>query len=135
MVARRVLFDTNVLVSAIAFGGRPSELVQRAFDGTIIGVTSVHVLEELHDVLVRSKFAFSEPRAASVVRRLTAFLEVVPVEQAHARLCRDPGDDLVLAAGIVGKVDVVVSGDRHLLELTDPPVPIVTVERLLSELG
>ena len=40
-------------------------------------------------------------------------------EEAVAGVTRDPGDDYLAGVALKGKADVLVSGDRHLLELPD----------------
>lgn len=110
----RVLLDTNVLVSAVLFGGIPHALLRSAIEGRLRLVTSSHLLDELEEVL-EGKFGFS--RAAAVETR--AELETLGklVEPAEVpRVCRDPDDDEVLAAAMLGEASVIVTGDRDLLD-------------------
>jgi hypothetical protein len=55
--APRLVLDTNVLVSALLWTGPPHELLRAAHAGTAVLVTSPALMEELHDVLTRPKFA------------------------------------------------------------------------------
>ena len=79
----RVVFDTNVLVAALLWRGVPHQLLQRVRDGDVVLVTSPKLLEELDDVLRRTKFAAvltkAETSAAgllSTVRLLAALIEL-----------------------------------------------------------
>ena len=48
----------------------------------------------------------------------------------------DPDDEIILACAIDGKADLIVSGDRHLLDLDEyRGAPIVTVRDFLNRLS
>lgn len=111
----RVLLDTNVLVSAVLFGGLPRELVRRALRGDFEVVTSPGLMTELEDVLVE-RFSVGE-ELARVVRSEYELLAIVVRPAVVPRLVRDPDDDAVLAAAVSGEVDFVVTGDQDLLAL------------------
>ena len=113
----RVVLDTNVLVSAFVFpGGAPEVVYRLGLEGRIALVTSRPLLGELGRVL-GDKFEWDEGRveeAVAQVLRLSALPEIVEtVNEIRA----DPDDDRVLEAAAAGGVDVIVSGDRHLLRL------------------
>ncbi|MBI5230543.1 MAG: putative toxin-antitoxin system toxin component, PIN family [Coriobacteriales bacterium] len=136
MAARkRVLIDTNVLVSAAYFGGKPSRLVDLARQGEFVALTSLHILTELREVVARAPFSGRglDPDEAAI--GVADFAEVIPVELSERTFTEDPDDDPVVLAAIVGRADAIVTGDGHLLSLKDPPVRIGTVSDLLAELG
>ena len=56
----RVVFDTNVLVSALISDGKPRELLKRGIEGQFSIVTSDLILKELTMVLRRPKFKTNE---------------------------------------------------------------------------
>ena len=49
-----VVFDTNVLISGIAFGGKPREILEMIKNKEVLGVTSLVLLAELMDVLSKN---------------------------------------------------------------------------------
>lgn len=109
----RVLLDTNVLISAILFGGVPRRLLEAALTGGLDLITSQPLLAELEAVLTR-KFEFPTSMTASIRAELEALSEIVePVE--IKRVTRTVADDMVLATAVVGGAEVLVTGDKELL--------------------
>jgi putative PIN family toxin of toxin-antitoxin system len=137
-VTRRVLCDTNVLVSAFIAGGPPSRVVEAAIEGRIELVLADPVLEELERVLT-TKLRFTAER----VRDVSVLLDELASERIPAPtttfepITGDPDDDLILACGVDAGVQIIVSGDRrHLLPIGEyRGVRIITPQALLAELA
>ena len=111
----RIVLDTNVLVSALHFGGRPRRLLEDVLRGDHLLIIGPPILGELEAVLVKT-CGWTSDRAAAVRAELEAIAEVVtPVE--IPRVCRDPDDDQIVAIAVVGAVDALVTGDGDLLAL------------------
>jgi putative PIN family toxin of toxin-antitoxin system len=131
----RVLVDTNVLVSAVLFGGVPQDILEAARGGSITGIVSLHILGEFREVLSRPRFGVDVTLADSLAEEIAGFCRVVPVERASGSWSRDADDDPVVEAAIRAGAHVVVTGDAHLLELELPGLEIVTPAALAVELG
>jgi putative PIN family toxin of toxin-antitoxin system len=111
----RVLLDTNVLISAVLFGGLPRELVRRVLRGEFEVVTSARLMVEFEEILSER---FGMPSAVAQAARAEYELIAVVVRPRHVpRVARDPDDDEVLAAAVAGDCALVVTGDRDLLVL------------------
>ena len=54
---KRIVPDTNIVVSGLLWRGNPRRILDAARDGIIELYTSLVLLEELEDVLSRDKFA------------------------------------------------------------------------------
>ena len=82
-------------------------------------VTAPELLAELDRVLAYPKLRqyYTKEEHKRFVALLMALSEVVELPETIPRICRDPDDDQVIACAVVGKADVIVSGDRDLLEL------------------
>ena len=111
----RVLLDTNVVVSAVLFGGVPKQCLRRGLAGDFELVTATGLLDELEHVLL-DRFGLPREAAAFIRGDLALAAEVVAPARVEAISC-DAGDDLVLAAAREGRADYVVTGDRDLLDL------------------
>ncbi len=128
----RVVADTNVLVSAIVFGGPPGRLVELAAEGSLQLVLSPSLIHELRKVL-RQKFGFSDAamyQAETLLRRISTMIEP---RQELTIISADPEDNRVLEAALAGDADIIVSGDRHLLNLEQfGTIPIMSPRELLN---
>lgn len=131
----RLVFDTNVIVSAALFeGSMPWRAVERAVaHGTTL--MSDEAWNELTQVLRREKLNRYAPIAVRIryLRRLSTLAERVEV-RSEVNACRDPRDDKFLALALDGKADCIVSGDRDLLALHPfRGIPILAPAVFLNE--
>jgi putative PIN family toxin of toxin-antitoxin system len=111
----RALLDTNVLLSAILFGGLPRRLLISATEGRIHLVTTPVLLDEMEELPFQN-FGFSATAARATRTELEGLAEVFePLEVP--RVCRDRDDDEVLAVAAAGGVAFIVTGDDDLLVL------------------
>ena len=117
----RLVADTNTVISALLWGGTPGRLVDLAVQRRIHFVTSLPLLAELEGVLKRNKFSAQLAKrglaVADVFDGYLALAEIVAPAKIPPTITRDPADDQVLAAAVAGRVDLIVSGDAHLLDM------------------
>ncbi len=113
----KVLIDTNVFISAIAFGGTPRQVINAVITGKAVNYISNEILDELTEVLGRPKFAYGKSVIRSIISEIeqisilfNGYTEIDLVKQ-------DCKDNHVLACAIEAKVDYLVTGDQDLLIL------------------
>ena len=131
----RVVIDTNVLISAIFWTGKPKQLLNQVRLGRITFLTSAILLAELKEILTREDkpFKLSAEDAERVVAAMRDLAEVVEPQQ-RLSVCRDEGDDRVLECAVEGRAEWIVTGDGDLLDLKAfQGIPIVTVANFLSQ--
>ena len=131
----RFFLDTNVLVSAVLFGGTPAQLVDAARDGVAEGVVSLHVLSEFVDVLTRPRFGVDEATAVMLAEEIASFAEVVPVTVASGAWVSDIDDDPVVEAALLGRATHLVTGDARILEVLVEGIRMVTPAQAARELN
>lgn len=136
----RVVLDTNVVASALLWGGTPERLIDAAGEGLLELVTSGALLAELAGILGRSKFAQKLEQkklsAAEIVARYRELAETVEPAPIEAAALRDPDDAAVLACALAGRAEAIVSGDEDLLSLgTYRNVAILTAAECLQRVG
>jgi putative PIN family toxin of toxin-antitoxin system len=128
----RVVFDTNIFISAFEFGGVPRAALLLASAGWFELCSSGALLAELERVL-RDRFEYSEEMLGEIGIRLHGLCMVVePTEEIAA--CGDSEDNRVLECAVAGNAEAIVSGDRALLRL-DPfrGIRILSPARFLDE--
>ena len=120
----RVFLDTNVLVSAFATRGLCADVLRHVLADHRLVVGEV-VLEEFRRTL-RDKFGVP-PAQVQAIEELLREHEVVPTPQVAASApARDPDDQWVVASALAGAADLLVTGDKDLLELGGhAPLPIL----------
>lgn len=111
----KVTLDTNILISAIGFGGKPREILRLVLDKQIKAVTSPILLAELEDVIGK-KFPNLAHSFERTNRRIKKNFNIVkPKITLH--ILKDEPDNRVLEAAVEGKCDYIVTGDIELLKL------------------
>jgi len=132
----RVVFDTNVFISAIMFGGKPGRIFGQAREKKIQLVTSRPILLELATKL-HEKFGVMEQEVVEVIEGIGLFAEVVKPRREIRVIKADPTDNIFLECALEGKADVIVSGDRqHILSLKKfGEVKIVSPAEFLKRYG
>jgi putative PIN family toxin of toxin-antitoxin system len=121
----RLVLDTNVLIAAFVARGLSAELLEYCVREHEL-VTSDAILEEVRRNLV-AKIKVTVSQASQTVQLLRTRLEVVEPVALEAQVCRDADDDVVLGTAIAGPCDLIVTGDKDLLELKSfHNIPIVS---------
>jgi uncharacterized protein len=113
---KRVVADTNILVSAIQFGGKPKQLLDLAVDGHVDLAMSEAILEEILRVL-RDKFHRTPDELRETDKQLRVVGRIVTPTESINVIDTDPSDDRILECAVAADADVIVSGDNHLLTL------------------
>jgi putative PIN family toxin of toxin-antitoxin system len=114
----KVVFDTNVLVSALVFpGGRGEAALLRVVEERDQLFFSKPILDELLGVLAR-KFS-RDKEELSRVALLLSELGVAVRPRQKLRAVKDEPDNRVLECALAGHVDAIVTGDHALLELRE----------------
>jgi putative PIN family toxin of toxin-antitoxin system len=113
---KRVVADTNILVSALQFGGKPKQLLDLAIDGQVDLAVSEAIISETLRVL-EDKFNRTSEWLSETDRQLRVIARVVAATESISAIEEDPTDDRILECAVAAKAEVIVSGDTHLLGL------------------
>lgn len=113
---RKVVFDTNIYISAlITPGGRGESAYLKAGGGCIQQFTSVPILTELAGKL-QGKFKWDAERVKEAIRHVAAVATVLKPDKRLTVLADDP-DNRILECAVEAHAEAIVTGDRHLLDL------------------
>jgi uncharacterized protein len=109
----RVVFDTNILVSALVFpGGRGDAALQRIIEEQDELVLSKPILDELLGILAR-KFSRDAEELARVAVLLSEVATIVSPRR-RLRVVKDEPDNRVLECALTGRAQAIVTGDHAL---------------------
>ena len=117
MANHRVVLDTNVLISAILFGGKPGQILNEVIVGRIDCVLSLEILDELGAVLQRPKFGFTANQCLHVIEELHQICEIIKPSSEISIQISDSDDRIILECAIDADADYIIIGDSDLTDL------------------
>ena len=121
----RIVFDSNVYISALLFKGIPGKILDMALKNKIILITSAEIIKETVRIL-REKFKWPEHNIDKFVRRLSDISENIRPGIKFNVIKERESDNRILECAVSGDASLIVSGDKHLLKLKKyKNIPIV----------
>jgi len=137
----KVVLDTNVFVSSLLVkAGLPAQILDAWRERRYLLIVSPAIIAEIRATLdyprIRRKYAITDEDVEQLVTLLERdALLVLGDADAAGAIPEDPTDEMVLACAVDAHADVIVSGDRHLLDLGSyRSIPILTVRQFLKRL-
>lgn len=128
----RVVLDTNIIVSAIIFKGKPLQVLDLILRERLKAITSPILLAELKEILTK-KFKLPKYEFELAIKNIEEIFEIIQPKISLNILKADPDDDRVLEAASEGHCDYIVTGDREILSLgTFKNIQIVTADEFLK---
>jgi hypothetical protein len=136
---KKVVFDTNTLISGLLWDGNEARVIEKAENKEIRLFISPELIEELEGVLKREKFCkrlegkeYTVDKAVSKIALIATLIK--PTRKINV-IKEDPEDNRVLECAVSAKVDVIVSGDSHLLDLKDySGIDIITASEFIKHI-
>src|SRR3989338_3653574 len=133
MGKKRIILDTNILISALGWKGNPRIIFDRVIAGEFELILSYKQLNELLRVLNYPKFKFTDEQKD---RFLSILLEVATLVKTKSEvdiIKEDPSDNVILEPANEMKIDYIVSGNDHLLKVVEfNGAKIVTAREFLD---
>lgn len=118
----RVVLDTNVVLSALVFGGGAAGRVRRAWQhGAVLPLASTATVKELVRVLAYPKFRLSQAEQDELLADYLPYTKTVRIPQPPPQVpaCRDVLDAPFMHLAVAGRAHVLVSGDQDLLAIAE----------------
>lgn len=134
---KRIVLDTNVLISALLFGGRLESLIEKWKAGALVPVFSRATFAEFRKVLTYPRFGLTEQEINVIIEdEILPYSDVVETGEEISGICRDSGDDIFLSCALAARAEAIVSGDQDLLDLGSfRDIPILSVNTFLHHLS
>ena len=118
MGALKVVIDTNVVISALLFGGAPGKLVAFWQQGIIKPAASKEIIDEYLRVLTYPKFKLSEEEINYLLyQEILPYFDIIDVQPGPRIIKEDPEDDKFIRCASAAASKYIISGDQHLLAL------------------
>ena len=129
----KTVFDTNIYISAIIFGGVPENCLDVAINDEIELYTTRAILLELANKLT-TKFLHTEEDVVDILEGFSKFVKIIEPKVKVDKIKIDPQDNKILEAALEAKADYIVSGDKkHLLSLGNfRNIPIISAKQFLD---
>ena len=130
----KVIFDTNVIVSALVFGGKVSKALDLVYDGSVKLVLCKELEDEVLRILV-SKFNV-KINDLHLAQKLLSIGDYHTLDKPYPKVSRDAQDNYLLSLIEISQADVLVTGDKDLLVLNSyKECPIMKVSEFLERMG
>ena len=128
----RIVVDTNVIVSALVFGGLPRQVLELAAKGVCALYFSAPIQAEVERIL-EEKFGWSPEEIDARARLLWSWGTRVRPQMSLTVITDDPDDDRILECAVAAGAQAIISGDRHLVSLGSfQSIPIQTPRQFLD---
>jgi len=119
----RAVLDTNVIISGVITDhGAPFQILQRWKGGEFAVIISSSILQEIERVLhypkIKRKRRLTEGNIRNVMELLRKYGIVTPADITIEAVPEDPADNKFVVAAVETEADYIVSGDRHLKDLS-----------------
>jgi putative PIN family toxin of toxin-antitoxin system len=109
----RIVLDTNVLISALAFpGSQPDQILYRIRRGETELFISPFILSELDRVL-REKFRFTKKEADVRVNAIRAIAHVITPTERITVVTANDDDNRILECVAAAQAEFLVTGDKE----------------------
>jgi hypothetical protein len=133
----RVVIDTNVVISALLFGGTPGRLIPLWKSGAINPLATAEMVDEYIRVMTYPKFKLSEEEIQYLLNfEILPYFDAITVKQRSSPIIeKDPSDDKFILCAVSGRANVIISGYRHLISQKEyKKIRILTIDQFLKTL-
>lgn len=111
----KVTIDTNVIISALIFGGNSKTIIEKLIKREFVAFTSIQLVSELVERLL-IKFNFSKEMILKL-DELVASSFIVVYPSKRIKIARDVDDNRVLEVAVTSNSKFIITGDKDLLTI------------------
>jgi len=115
----KVVLDTNVFISGVFYSGPPYQILKAWREGRISLLISDEIFAEYQRVGELLSNKFPKVDLGPFLELLAINTEFVTPKKLHNPVCEDPDDDKFFACALAGQSQLIISGDKHLLKVSE----------------
>ena len=128
----KIVIDTNVVASAMFFGGRPKQLLELLVSRRLEAYASPEIITEYQETAEERCSRYSDKAVHLPLSIIIAAMKLIEPTSVVS-VCRDPDDNKFIECALDAKCIYIVSGDKDLLTIKKYKwIQIVTVSEFLS---
>ncbi len=133
MGKKKIVLDTNILISALGWLGKPKQIFNMVLDGELELLISQRQIQELEKVLNYPRLGFTEDQKTRFLSVLLEAATLVETSNTLQVVKEDPDDDVILESAVENNADFLITGDPHLLKIKQfNKVKILTAAQFLG---
>lgn len=126
-----VVLDSGIWISGFQFGGMPLAALDQAFIHDRIAICD-EIISEISRILF-DKFGWANRDIRGVLLKYLMEARHVPLRGDLRGVCRDPKDDMIFECALRAKAQVIVSGDKDILEIVEyEGIRVITARQYLA---
>ncbi len=114
---KKIVLDTNVYISAFAFGGEPRRVINALMAGKAVNYISNQIIDEVASVLKGPKFGYDDAVIRIITYEVEQISELFNYFKVLNLVKRNIKNNHVLACALYARADYLVTGDNDLLEV------------------
>ena len=109
----RAVIDTNVIISALLFGGLPEKVLSLVISKKIELILSPSIRDEIERVLLDPKFSVSTKEVSILLSAIDKVATFVLPSEKITLIKRKDSDNRILEAAVCGNANYIVTGDKQ----------------------
>ena len=113
-----IVLDTNVFISGIFFSGPPYEILRAWKNSRLQIVLTQQILEEYQRVAESLADKFPTVDILPIIELLSIHGLIISADGYEISLCDDPDDDKFIECALASNIKIIISGDKHLLNIS-----------------
>lgn len=130
----KIVIDTNVIISAIFFGGQPRRILEHLFKDDFSAFVSPEIVKEYIETYNEIHRKYNDKGNSAILQKIVEKSEMISPE-IKINVCRDPDDNKFISCALQAKCLYIVGGDNDLLSLGKvEEVEIIKVGEFLNRL-
>ena len=133
MGKKKIVIDTNNLISALGWKGNPRKLLEQVIEKKYDLFISIKILDELKRVMDYPKFKFTDEQKNKFLQILSEISTIIETK-IKLNITEDPDDNMFIECALESGADYIISGDEHLKKIKQfKNIKIISVSDFLKE--
>ena len=129
----RLVLDANIFISSFFWGGNPRMVLERVIEGIDELFVTKEILDEIEEVIGRPKFHADKVEIDYFINSIEEIGNRIIPKMQIINGSKDKTDNKYIECGMAAKVNYIISGDIHLLELREyGKIKIITAREYLE---